>query len=280
MNKHSLSRLLVLPVVGAMLAIGVGTAFAANLTWNVNTNVVLSGPGKTLVIQSGSAAASFTVNPDNVVVTNAPGSSFTLTSTGGLMITGATVGNAYTYACDSGGSTLTIPASTASTQTLSIATLDAGCNAGGGGGGGGGSSSGGGGGGGSGSSGGSTSTTTSTGTTTPAPGTPDALQAQIAALLAQVNALQAQLNGGATFTSFARNLTMGSKGEDVRALQQYLNSHGFFVALNGAGSVGNETTVFGGRTRAALAKFQASVGISPASGFFGPLTRAYVNAHR
>lgn len=78
--------------------------------------------------------------------------------------------------------------------------------------------------------------------------------------------------------TFSRNLTVGSRGADVMDLQKTLNAAGFAVSASGAGSVGNETTYFGPATRAALAKFQASKGISPAVGYFGPLTRANVNA--
>ena len=78
--------------------------------------------------------------------------------------------------------------------------------------------------------------------------------------------------------NFTRNLTVGSTGEDVRALQQFLNARGFAVATVGAGSPGNETTRFGPRTQAALARFQVANNISPARGFFGPITRARVIA--
>jgi len=105
------------------------------------------------------------------------------------------------------------------------------------------------------------------------------LQAQINALLAQIQSLQAQLgstSGSTTTYSFTRDLTLGSTGNDVMALQQFLNSKGFTVATSGAGSPGNETTYFGSRTQAALGKYQASVGITPTAGYFGPKTRAYV----
>ena len=96
------------------------------------------------------------------------------------------------------------------------------------------------------------------------------LQAQITALLAQIAALQAQLQTPSTGTpascSFTRNLTMGSKGDDVKCLQQWLNANGYAVATTGAGSAGNETMTFGGLTRSALAKYQAAKGISPAVG--------------
>src|SRR3989338_6006244 len=108
----------------------------------------------------------------------------------------------------------------------------------------------------------------------------DALQAQIASLLAQITALQAQIGastGGSMSYTFTRDLTVGSTGDDVKALQQFLNSHGAQVSATGAGSPGNETNYFGQKTRTALAAYQASVGISPAIGYFGPITRAHVN---
>ncbi len=75
------------------------------------------------------------------------------------------------------------------------------------------------------------------------------------------------------------DLTLGSTNVFVQALQIYLNKKGFTIAASGAGSSGQETTYFGSLTKAALAKFQAAHGISPASGYFGPVTRAYVSAH-
>ena len=75
-----------------------------------------------------------------------------------------------------------------------------------------------------------------------------------------------------------RNLKLGDFGNDVKALQRYLNLHGFAVALTGAGSVTHETKTFGSLTKKALMKFQKTNGI-PATGFFGPITRAFVNSH-
>jgi len=110
----------------------------------------------------------------------------------------------------------------------------------------------------------------------------EALQVQINTLLAQIATLQGQLGGGVTTPApapafnFTRNLTVGSTGEDVRALQQFLNARGFTVAATGPGSIGNESTRFGPRTQAALARFQSANNVSPARGFFGPLTRARI----
>ncbi|MDB5225378.1 MAG: baaA1 [Candidatus Adlerbacteria bacterium] len=83
----------------------------------------------------------------------------------------------------------------------------------------------------------------------------------------------------AASSAFSRDLELGMTGEDVRALQHYLNTHGFAVAASGGGSAGNETAYFGPATKAALAKLQALNSIMPAAGRFGPATRAFVLAH-
>ncbi len=104
------------------------------------------------------------------------------------------------------------------------------------------------------------------------------LQAQIQALMAQI----AALTGGSTTTTtgytFSRDLTVGATGADVMELQKFLNAKGFTVASAGAGAPGQESSYFGGLTKAALARYQASQGIAPAVGYFGPITRANVNA--
>lgn len=78
--------------------------------------------------------------------------------------------------------------------------------------------------------------------------------------------------------SFTRDLEVGATGADVKQLQVFLNTHGYVVAESGPGSPGNETERVGALTRTALAKFQDANGITPAVGYFGPKTRAAVNA--
>ena len=102
------------------------------------------------------------------------------------------------------------------------------------------------------------------------------LTAQIAALQVQLSALgsgspAAPVAGKGTF---AKDYTLGSVGDGVKCLQQYLNSAGHQVAASGAGSPGNETTFYGSLTKAAVMKWQAANGVSPAVGYFGPLSRA------
>lgn len=101
--------------------------------------------------------------------------------------------------------------------------------------------------------------------------TADELQAQIDALLAQIATLQ----GGSSSSSsscaqFTMDLTMGASGAEVTALQNFLIGKGHAIA---AGATG----YFGGQTQAALSAFQSANGISPAAGYFGPVTRAKVN---
>ncbi|MFA6494929.1 MAG: FG-GAP-like repeat-containing protein [Candidatus Paceibacterota bacterium] len=92
-------------------------------------------------------------------------------------------------------------------------------------------------------------------------------------------------SSGTVFT-FKKNLMQGSIGTDVKKLQQFLNTHGFFVARQGPGSLDEETFYFGSLTKAALISFQdahrvdilAPAGLTKGTGFFGPLTRSYINS--
>jgi len=77
-----------------------------------------------------------------------------------------------------------------------------------------------------------------------------------------------------SIVALARDLYRGINNEDVRTLQKLLNANEYTVALTGAGSPGNETTIFGAATEAAVIKFQVAHGISPAAGYVGPLTRS------
>lgn len=76
---------------------------------------------------------------------------------------------------------------------------------------------------------------------------------------------------------FTRDLTIGSQGTDVTALQNLL-----IDAASGpratALAQATATGYFGPITQAALAEFQAKSHIAPAAGYFGPLTRAYILA--
>lgn len=94
------------------------------------------------------------------------------------------------------------------------------------------------------------------------------LEAQVQALLAQI----AAMNGGSSSssTTFTMDLTLGSSGAEVTALQNWLIKQGQSIP---AGATG----YFGAQTQSALAAWQAANGITPASGYFGPITLAKVN---
>lgn len=111
------------------------------------------------------------------------------------------------------------------------------------------------------------------------------LKNQIAELTAQINAFLSGTrfpvpsttppNSTPLPATFTRNLSLHAVGEDVKALQRYLNSSGFTLSSAGPGSPGNETDRFGVLTYRALRSFQASLGL-PATGYFGPMTRGYI----
>jgi hypothetical protein len=78
----------------------------------------------------------------------------------------------------------------------------------------------------------------------------------------------------AALSQFNTNLTIGSTGSDVSALQTILVNGGYLVMPAGVAK-----GYFGSLTKSAVATWQAAVGISPASGYFGPISRAYINSH-
>lgn len=113
--------------------------------------------------------------------------------------------------------------------------------------------------------------------------TVDELQAQIKVLLAKVAELQVQLRTATTVQTppvdptitpplnkhricniLARNLTPGTRGDDVRGLQEFLSTEGYLSA--------NATGYFGPMTAQAVAKWQSSEGVN-AVGSFGPMSR-------
>jgi len=100
------------------------------------------------------------------------------------------------------------------------------------------------------------------------------LQAQIDALMAQISALTGSTDSGAGSAgcTFTRSLTLGSEGSDVNCLQNYLTSTGHFNFSGGS------TGYFGSVTASAVAAWQGANGVSPAVGYFGPVSQAKYNA--
>ncbi|HMO79047.1 MAG TPA: peptidoglycan-binding domain-containing protein [Candidatus Paceibacterota bacterium] len=104
----------------------------------------------------------------------------------------------------------------------------------------------------------------------------DAIVAALGLSGSQAATIQALVVGGspaAPAVAFTRDLTIGSTGSDVVALQDLLIARGHLVMPAGVSK-----GYFGTLTQQALAKMQAANGISPAAGFFGPITRNLVNS--
>jgi hypothetical protein len=70
-------------------------------------------------------------------------------------------------------------------------------------------------------------------------------------------------------TTYTRDLDLNSQGDDVLKLQQFLISKGYSIP-NGP------TNFFGPQTQAALANYQRDNNITPALGYFGPVTRSFI----
>lgn len=82
-------------------------------------------------------------------------------------------------------------------------------------------------------------------------------------------------NFGQQVKALATNLVKGSRGADVTVLQLFLISQDKGPAAKSLATFGG-TSYFGPITKAALAEFQASVGL-PSTGNFGIKTRAYLS---
>lgn len=74
---------------------------------------------------------------------------------------------------------------------------------------------------------------------------------------------------------FSTNLTVGSTGSDVVALQTWLIANGYSIPSIASGAAAKG--YFGSQTLAAVKAYQTAKGI-PSTGFVGPLTRGALNA--
>src|SRR3990167_2997665 len=268
-------------------------AFGAYNDVTLTTDTVISVNGVTMNVSGSSATMeTLTVNSTNFSVNVLSGSTLTVTAASQKVMSISTEPVVtVTTTCDSSTSSFTFTASISATVTVTPSSSTCPLTTS--------STSSGGGGpvgliGSSGGGGGGSATPPSTPATTPisTPMTPvsgltitqvEAILSLLssfdadAATLASVRSVlygQASTGTGTAVSTFVRNLELGMSGADVKALQVYLNTHGYVVSSSGPGSPGNETSKFGGATRAAVIKFQKANGITPAVGYFGPKTRA------
>jgi len=89
------------------------------------------------------------------------------------------------------------------------------------------------------------------------------------------NSIGFQVQSSTSCYVFNNNLSLGSRGADVVALQTWLIANGFNIPALSSGRA--PKGYFGITTATALKQYQASIN-TPATGFFGPLTRASINA--
>lgn len=290
--------------VGLLVAVvsvlaGVSRTLAAPLSYSDNSNLYLSTPEIALTIQAGSVVDALTINATSVVVTlsSSTAGTFTLTSPQALSSSTVGSGGAEAQTCSSGIETDTIT-QTSNVETYTLTPTGSPCSTPSSGGG---SEGGGGGSGGGGvsvgvpasygspsvSEGGiiassSASSAPASSTTSSMSSSTSALQTELNALLAELARLQAEAGeSSSTSTSsnqfvFTRNLYWGITGNDVKELQTFLISQNSGPAARRLAAHGT-TKTFATLTLNALTEFQKDAGILPASGYFGPITRAYVN---
>ena len=245
-------------------------AFAAPLNYAADTSILLSQPGVTLTVTSGSVADGLIVNATSVAVTlsGSTGGTFTLTSPQALASSTTGSGGVLTQSCSSGVETDAITQSSAS-ATYTLTPTGSACAA-------------------------ATpppspapsstppasepsvsvgvasgyappapaagnTATTSTTTTNTSSGSfsDDALRAEIVTLQAQLASLIAQANNiqpasPTTGLVFSRDLRIGMTGNDVKRLQNYLIAQNAGPAARALAKHGT-TLNFGVLTQAALA---------------------------
>lgn len=239
-------------------------AFAAYNDVNLGTSAIISVNSVSVnVTTSTTTLASIVVGANNFVATMAAGSSMII-SAPNLSI-GMEPALGITSTCSGGVLTATIPATSGASVTVTPSstacdTVTTSSSSGGGPAGLIGTTNSGGGGGG----GGGSNTYRPTTVTAPTAVTP-----------------QAAVSSG-TFAKITLALKKGSKGTQVKTLQQMLNQDkDTQVSLSGVGSPGKETTLFGAATLSAIKKFQVKWNIAKAGdagyGSLGPKTRAKLN---
>jgi hypothetical protein len=120
------------------------------------------------------------------------------------------------------------------------------------------------------------STTSNATTTTGISGTESSSLNMLLSLVTEVRLLSLQMFLN---SNKGRNLTIGSTGNDVWAIQVYLITNNVLSSTGPAGGkLINPTSYFGSLTKNALAEYQAQANIFPASGFLGPKTYSYLES--
>src|SRR3989344_2405282 len=225
----------------------VSLAAATDVQLNSATiGITTSGTARTYTTGAADVMESVTVGAASIDLTGAAGSGASLTSTDKMTYTYGS-GLSTTFTCNTSNSVVTAGGAGTETFTPTGNTC---------------TTASGGSGGGSGSSGTSIPTTTTTDTTTPTPAVPATTPAATVAQPSPVAQLVSHV--------FNSDLQLGSRGDDVKRLQELLAQDKEIYPD------GLATGYFGALTSAAVKKFQAKNGL-PQVGRVGPATRAKLN---
>jgi len=93
----------------------------------------------------------------------------------------------------------------------------------------------------------------------------------LCALLISISEAHAQLSPNILVS---QDLTVGSTGLNVAVLQGLLSEMGYLDV-----PVGIPYGYFGSLTRDAVARYQAATNVSPAAGYYGPITKVAMRSH-
>lgn len=223
----------------------------ANFPDNTTLQITVGSTLTNYTIGGGSNADSLVVNPSSFVITISAGQRFTVYSS-----------DRHTFTNDSGYSTI-CPSSDSSSLDVSVTTTQkvvtvtpsaAACST---------SNSGGGSSGGGGGSGGGVSSPTVSATQSPLP-SPTPTTTPLPSTLTPSTA--------PVLSTFTRDLRFGMSGDDVKALQDYLRTLGFY-------SNPNSTGFFDTPTKKAVIAWQKKNKLL-ARGYFGPYSRAKYNQNQ
>lgn len=275
-----------------------GAVFAAYGDVSVVTDTLITVGSVNLTVSGSTAVVEqMVVNADSVVFTMPQNSKITVTSADLRQLSQSGGSNAVrNTTCNGSTSSIELNNTSSVSETVTVTVESTTCSGSAGGGGGGG--------GGSGSSKKKdttdtaepkTSTTSTDKSSAPVSEAKSSVSPLIKDLVAQLRTLIAALEaaGGsvspatkamvealanaeptvpAATGGFGRDLEVGASGADVTALQELLIGQGYSIP---AGATG----FFGGQTKTAVMEYQKKNGL-PSTGFFGPKTRAHIEANQ
>ena len=237
-------------------------AFAAYNDVRLGTSAILSVNSMSVtVVSSTTTVQSIVVGASSFIATLAAGSTMVISAPNLSVTTEPAVGG-LTTSCSGGVNTVTLPA-VSGAATVTVIPSSTACN---------------------------TTTTSSSsngggpvgliGTTNSGGGGGSSSYKPV--VVAAPAAVTPQAASSKTFAKITLALKKGSKGAQVKTVQQMLNADkDTRVAASGIGSPGKETTLFGSATVSAIKRFQVKWGIVKAGeagyGSLGPKTRAKLN---